>query len=132
MKHRHDPDDPEVSRPPADQQTRGLGLFDWPESPPAVKARQVVLPIPTLTLQARWEAWLQTADGARAFSRFCELARADAAAGFRLSARAIWEQCRATLRVEMNNSFTPLAAREAEARHPTLKGLFEKRRTSAI
>lgn len=117
----------------AERQAEGLGFFaasDWPESPPE-RTEQAVIPIPGATIQGRWEAWLETEDGGRMFARFCVEARQDVALGARLSAKNIWERVRSTMKIKANNSYTPLAAREAERRYPQLRGRFEKRERSS-
>ena len=111
----------------ARQQVTGLDLFGWAERPAAERVEQATLPIPGATIQGRWEAWLATEDGRLVFGVFCEAALKAVARGERLSAKAIWETTRAYLRVKANNDYTALAAREAEARHPELRGEFSKR-----
>jgi hypothetical protein len=113
------------------QAVEGCPLFGWPEAPPAERVEQAALPIPDATIQGRWEAWLATEDGRLVFGVFCQSALALAARGERLSAKAIWETTRASLKRPANNDYTALAAREAEARYPALRGQFEKRRRHA-
>lgn len=130
MSGRYDPR--EARRLQVRRQTAGLDLFAplWPETPPAV-VEQEALPLPDVTIRGRWVQFRATADGERVYQMFCRFALEDLTAGTRLSAKALWERCRATLRVPANNDFTPLAARDAESDHPELRGQFAKRARSA-
>lgn len=126
------PDDPDITIPLSPKaQIDTTPLFaplGWPESPPAPAEEQQVLPIRKATIEGDYRAWLTTVDGERVLHEFCKQALEDLEAGQRLSAKLIWELVRRKLRVDMNNDFTPLAARDCELKHPTTAGLFEKRK----
>ena len=108
----------------ADAQLDGFG---WPEAPPAPPAEQRVLPIEG-TIEASSRHWRGTEHGQRVYAEFCAEAMGEVARGAtRLSGKGTWERMRARLRVPLNNSFTALVVRDAEADHPTLRGLFETR-----
>ena len=116
-----------VLRARAEREAAGLPLFGdkpWPETRPAT-VEQEALALPGCTIRGRWVAFRATEAGHQVYREFCRLALVDQADGVRLSAKGIWEQVRATVRVPANNDFTALAARDAETDHPELH--FEKR-----
>lgn len=111
----------------ADAQLDGFG---WPEAPPAA-SEQRVLPIEG-TIEASYRHWRATEHGQQVYAAFCAEAMGEVARGAtRLSGKGTWERMRARLRVPLNNSFTALVVRDAEADHPTLRGLFETRQRKA-
>lgn len=108
--------------------TDELSLFrPWPETTGVRGAEQRVFPLRG-TIQGRYEAWRQTDDGRLAYALFVRLALTETG---RLSAKRIWETCRAQLRVKLNNDFHAPMVREAEDALPELRGRFERRTRKA-
>ena len=123
-----------VLRARAEREAAGLPLFGnapWPETRPAV-VEQEALALPGCTIRGEYMLFRATAAGETVYRAFCQAALADDAAGVRLSAKGIVERVRAALRLEINNSFTALLARDAESDHAELRGRFTKRQRTAV
>lgn len=134
-RHHWGADDPEVL--PARKPDVGeLPLFaeapqPWPEAKPRGDAEQLVSPIGG-TIQAEFEAWMQSEAGRAIYRAFCAEGLGQVARGAtRLSAKGIWETIRARNKQSANNSFTALVARQAEQDYPTMRGLFAMRERRA-
>lgn len=122
-----------VLRERAEREAAGLPLFGdkpWPETRPAT-VEQEVLPLDG-TIRRAYLLWRVTEEGEQVYRTFCQAALADREAGVRLSAKGIVERVRAALRLEINNSFTALLARDAESDHAELRGRFTKRQRTAV
>lgn len=101
----------------------------WAQRPPATGENYELALRPSI--QAQFEAWLATTDGARFFAAFVECLLADLRDDRRISAKAAWEQTRRQTRLHGNNNFHALAMRRAEDLYPALRGRAEKRKRSA-
>jgi len=123
---RYAADDP--APPSREAQMEGT-MFDWPERRAEV-AEQRALPLGGST-EARFEAWVMSAEGAAAFSVFFDILIQDLKAGERISAKFCWEAMRRRTHVKANNSFHALALRRAEDLYPPLRGHAEKRKRGA-
>lgn len=101
-----------------------------PHRPLAAAAEQREMPIPG-TLEARYQRWRQTDDGRRIYSEI--LRRALYAVGRgerRIGVKAIAEQVRADLHLQINNTLVALIAREMHDTAPALRDLIELRERS--
>ena len=104
-----------------------MDLFSWPEDPPAPPEEQAELAFPGTTAE-RYRAWRETDDGRRAYGWMAAQAVQDAHPGVRrLSAKALAERCRATLKVRFDNRYTAELAREIQTQYPECRGRFELR-----
>jgi hypothetical protein len=80
------------------------------------------------TTEARFLAWLATAEGARFYVVFCGQLLSDARDGRRVSAKYAWEVGRRETKVKADNRFHALAIRRAEEEYPELQQRAEKRK----
>lgn len=103
----------------------------FPTRPPARPAEQRVLPVPS-TIQAAFESWRQTEAGSRVVAWMeAEVLRLQREGKRRIGMKSVAEDARDELRLELNNSFVSLIAREFVERHPSLRTLIQLReRTS--
>lgn len=112
----------------SDQLAIPLAPGAFPAAPSARPTEQRTLPI-TGTLEARYQAWRATPEGVRAFEAIVDEAVGLEEEGVqRLSAKALVESVRARLKIQINNVFTALIAREIADRIPYLGDLLEFRR----
>lgn len=113
--------------------TEGLALFEQPPTaPPARHAEQRALPMPEVSIEARYQAWRETDDGARVWQAIQRAAGELVATGAtRLSAKGLVERVRAELRVPINNDFTAHLGRDLDA-IPAFSGLVELRKRTAL
>lgn len=103
-----------------------------PRRPTVTHAEQRALPIRGGTVEGDYAAWRATDSGQAVYEAIRRRALDGAHQGARrLSAKGLVEWARATLRVEINNTWTPHVARELADREPSLRPLFELRRRSA-
>ena len=103
-----------------------------PRRPPVERTEQRALLIPGGTLEGDYAAWRETELGRFVYEAIRTKAIGEARTGARrLSAKALMEWCRATHRVECNNTWTALIGRELAEREPELRPLFEFRQRSA-
>lgn len=109
--------------------TAGLGLFaaPWPEVPRAPQHEQLVAPIDG-TIQAAYEAWRATPDGALVYAHILSSALLLAESGqSRIGAKALAERARDELHRHINNSHVALIARDLVRDEPVLRGLLNMR-----
>jgi hypothetical protein len=109
-----------------------LGPSEPPTRPVVTRAEQRALPLAGGTLEGDYQAWRQTAMGQFVYDALRTKAIGDARTGARrLSAKGLVEWVRAMHKVDVNNSYTALLARELTDREPELRGLFELRERTA-
>lgn len=103
----------------------------YPTRPALGAAEQRVLPIQP-TIQAAFESWRSTEDGTRVvdtmLDRCLSLARQHPA---RIGMKSVAEWTRDHLKVEINNNYVSLIARELIERAPTLKDFIQLRERRA-
>lgn len=106
-------------------------LHDVPKRQPAGPAEQRILPIDNST-EARYTRWRETEGGRLAFAAVHEKAMQEVDAGAtRIGSKALTEWARGTLRLSIDNRFTPYIGRELADREPELKKLMEFRERTA-
>ena len=107
-------------------------LEGWPQRPAAPQAEQRPLPLPG-TLAGAYAAWRGTEEGERVFRFVQSEAVGDARAGARrLSIDAYTQAARRAFRLKINDHHRAFLARELEEAEPCLRGLFEKRKRTAL
>lgn len=102
------------------------GRVSWPQSPPA-NEQQLAL-VFSGSQEARYREWRASPDGRRVFEAIVDEAIRLAHEGARrLSAKQLVEWARQRYRVQINNDFTPLVARELATKVPDVANLIEMR-----
>lgn len=112
--------------------TEDLPLFAWPETRPAPAAEQSALPMPEVSIEARYRIWRDTDDGRRTWAAVLEEASTLVASGAtRLSSKALVETVRSRLRLPVNNSWTAWIARDLHS-VPAFRDLIELRERTSL
>lgn len=135
---KHEPDEVEIAahrgrHQPTQAELGPLfeDLYAPPRRPAPGPAEQRVLPIDG-TLQARYEAWRRSDEGAWVFATIRERALDEARDGAqRIGVKGLVEDVRRDLKVHANNSYTALIARELRDTEPELEDLIELRERTA-
>lgn len=124
MTHRHD--EPPLLTPPRSLQWNETPLFSSPAPPTGPEGR---VPTEHEGRRAAYLQWRKSLDGASAWAWITDRARGLLASGStRISAKALVEDCRAALKVEINNTWTAWIADDLVAAHPALLEVVERRR----
>ena len=117
------PDDRDTLGPSLGQQLAGTMFAPepptGPQTPPRTKA---------MNRYGAYQLWKRSEEGGRAFGWMLVSARRQLAAGARrISTKALVEACRATLRCDLNNSYTSWLADDLLAVEPLLESVIERR-----
>ena len=109
-----------------------LTLFDFPTRPPAPTSEQRALPIPAVSIEARYLDWKESPEGRLVWREItAEAGHLVAGGATRLSSKALVETVRARLKLKIDNSYSFGIARDLRE-IPAFRDLIEIRQRTAL